>query len=845
MNTPIQIPNATAPAVQVAPAVPAAPAQTPDSITAQPPITSGTGQIGQTPSPQNDALLQQMQGSNTGQTPAATTAQPGAQTQTSDQGSAQGTPQGAKSTDLSKSPAQTPQTPPINYADPAVQKASKLNQIATVLTGGPHFTTKIDPVSGQVTRTQNQVSTKGLLLAVAMEALGGAAAGLQAKGPGNEGKAFGMGFQNGAQNAQAAQKGQQEQDQQASSDLARQAAVTATNFTTHANAMKAGQMDYDQHNGWVKDSASVVENLRNVGAVQASGVAEGDLMSKYHVTKDMAIPDGVVARIGADGKQAKNSDGSLAWDNTYTVVDPTAKIQLPEDTAQMLADYRVPGSFKMVDGKAVPQDFVGSAPIKAGIVVDMLQKAAGIKLTQGQFDQQFKALNDGDDEGKFQANLKESLADGSLTTKGLQTIGRYSSLPLNQIVPTMQKDKVPADVIGQFMSLVPQGAIEKAKINQTNQESDAKSAEARQNLVVSPSNFEDVLAAKDKYSPDQVKAAQSMETLDAKKKAQQAYSAGASHEQAVIDTKKRNGIPLTTGGGGGGGGKGVTGDMVNDPKVAAIPFDPNDTTIGADGSHAGYMKSLEAANPNLAAEVQAVGEGRVSMSKYGLAKGDGQKLQAIVSRAFPSYDMTKAESYDKARKSFTSGADATQIEAGNTTMLHASELYHNIDLQSKIPQSTWAATRNQDVQQLVEEVNSAYTKGVLHEEKRQALETDMNSVNPLVAKAAVKEVMKLLNDKVGQKAQTWSRAKPSKVIPDFQIITPEAANAYHQVTGKDIDTRYLGIPTDDFSTGDTDNSGVHLLPAPAGSVHTLHGSDGNLYYVNAAGQPTGYAMKNK
>ena len=56
------------------------------------------------------------------------------------------------------------QVPPT---DPGVVQASRMNKIATMLTGGPHFTTTVDPVSGKVTRTQNQVSTKSLLLAVA------------------------------------------------------------------------------------------------------------------------------------------------------------------------------------------------------------------------------------------------------------------------------------------------------------------------------------------------------------------------------------------------------------------------------------------------------------------------------------------------------------------------------------------------------------------------------------------------------------------------------------------------------------------------------------------------------
>jgi hypothetical protein len=692
------------------------------------------------------------------------------------------------------------QVPPT---DPGVKQATRINKIATMLTGGPHFTTTVDPVTGQVSRTQNQVSTKSLLLAVAMEALGGAAAGLTQKGPGNEGKAFAAGFQSGGQSQQAAQAGQQEQDQQASQDLARQAAVANTNFTTHSNALKLLNLDYDSHKQWVADSAPVIENLRQVGAIQDSGVHESDLLSKYHVTKDMAVPDGVIPHIGADGKQ----DG---FENTYTVIDPKSKIQLPPDLAQQAADLRLPGTFKMVDGKAVPQDFVGTAPIKSALVVDITQKISGAKLTQAQLDKQFSGLNDPNDETQFEANLKNSIADGSLTTKGLQTISKYASLPLSQIADTMRKDKVDTGIIGQFLNLVPEGAIAKDKINQTNITTDAKVAETRKNLVVNKTNFDSVLADTKNYSSEQVAAAKTVKSQVQREKSQDAYNSGFEHEEGSIASKKKNGIPLT-------GNMAAQSSTLTHPELADLVQNPGNYNT-PDGTNQAFLQGMMKIDPERAKLIQAYANGLDMTSLYASAKAFGGSLLADIHAYDPSFNALQIQEYAKTQSEMAlNGKIGKANTAGSTAFTHLRNMKDAVGLGSELSSSgTFNSHRNNALSEMANFYAGGYKAGEneLSDWRKAFSEKGPDVDNPGQLKVTTATVAAAhdMMDKIRSAYSTYDSELP-RAIPRTGFIDGPGADAYHQITGEKVDINLLRRP-----------KGAQLT-APDKAAGTLHWAD--------------------
>lgn len=243
---------------------------------------------------------------------------------------------------------------------------------------------------------------------------------------------------------------------------------------------------------------------------------------------------------------------------------------------------------------------------------------------------------------------------------------------------------------------------------------------------------------------------------------------------------------------------GAISDRLNNPAVQQIPVDPTEQPVN--GVRQKYFGALQAADPQLASELQALHEGRFVMSDFSLARKDGQLLGSYLSHAFPDYDQSKAPAYKKMRDSFTTGVDSKQVEAANTTMKHAAEFFDNSQtLNASIPGTTAHNNLNAIRPQLVEEINSAYTKGVLDGPKRKELESGLASPIPWVRNDSVKQVMHLLADKVQEKQRTWQRGKPSNAIPDREIISPEGQSAFQKVTGTSIS------PTGEFGKGAQNN----------------------------------------
>lgn len=444
-----------------------------------------------------------------------------------------------RSTSPSNAPSASNAAPSL-ASHPAVKQAGVVRAIAETLAGGPRTSYAIDPTTGAMTQTQQPLSTRQIGLAIAMAALSGGISGLGEKGPGAEGRAAQAGFKAvQTQNQQADQQAQQT----ASQDYARQAQIANTNFQTHANALRLGQMEYEQHKQYVADAAPVLQNLQDVGAIQESGVREGDLLTKYHVTKDMAVVDGTVPRMDGNGQQARNPDGSLAWDNTYSVLDPSKKIALPDETAKLLADYRVPGYFKVVDGKTEPTNFQGSAPIRAALVLDGLATASALKITESSVNQQLRTLGkSGDaDAQRFEVNLKSSLADGSVTPKALKAFAKYTGEPLDEAITSMQRDKVDPSLVGQIASLIPLDARDQLKQNRV----DA----AKYSVIDSADKAQAVLAAPGRFSADQVGAAKNFIRIAQNDSITKASAEARAHAQATgadLEAMLKTGInPIT------------------------------------------------------------------------------------------------------------------------------------------------------------------------------------------------------------------------------------------------------------------------------------------------------------
>lgn len=288
-------------------------------------------------------------------------------------------------------PAQSADQTPDYSNHPAVQRADLLHTIAQTLAGGPRFQTTIDPDTGHVVHKAVPLSKADIGMALAAEAIQGSLAGLSvANGPGNLGRAAGAG---GAATMRARQQVDQQQDNQANADFARHAQVFETNMRLHQNALAVGRQNFDANQKYVGQFAPLVDQLIKDHPEVIKGIVNESDLTKYHVTKDSAMPYKTVPRIDpSTGEQAHNSYGEPQWDTQYAIIDPNYKSGdlLDDNDKALAAKLRLPG-FADSDGK--PSDLPQSLPMRLSMATNIKAKLAAFGIAQGSLGDFFDTLN--------------------------------------------------------------------------------------------------------------------------------------------------------------------------------------------------------------------------------------------------------------------------------------------------------------------------------------------------------------------------------------------------------------------------------------------------------------------
>lgn len=290
-----------------------------------------------------------------------------------------------------------PQTQPANPANdpnahPAIKRAGLLRSIAETLAGGPRVSETINP-DGSRSVTQIPLSGRQIGVALALEAIGGSLAGLSVSGPNNLGRAAAAGFAQGQQQQQTIQ---QRQDQQAQQDfqnqskaLAQKASTFEANSRVILNTAQAERYGLDNLKDAVAQSAKLLADYQDQGAVQETNVPQDQLLAglqsgKYNATQQIAVPDGFASLNGR-------------WEQTFAIVtNPSAKVPLTNAQAQEYADNDVPGFAAFKDGKnKIPDGFA----VSGTIVARANQQVAANKLMLQDVNEVTTALAKSDDKG--------------------------------------------------------------------------------------------------------------------------------------------------------------------------------------------------------------------------------------------------------------------------------------------------------------------------------------------------------------------------------------------------------------------------------------------------------------
>lgn len=235
---------------------------------------------------------------------------------------------------LSTGAATAPTTPAQDqWANhPAVQKASLMSSIARTLAGNPQTVT-IDPTTGATTRTPAPLSGRQIALAIALQVLGGAAAGAAVKpGPGVLGRAAGAGFAQGESEVEERNAAQEAKAQQDVRNEQQSYALKAT--LAHLNAETA-QLAALAQNQSVDSMQKIIDSNR------ASGVIL-DPDDPLLDSRD-PLPENVILQRMQDGSlsgtdhigsmvaisEVRGEDGRLHAEPLFQVIhDPSAKVDV-------------------------------------------------------------------------------------------------------------------------------------------------------------------------------------------------------------------------------------------------------------------------------------------------------------------------------------------------------------------------------------------------------------------------------------------------------------------------------------------------------------------------------------
>lgn len=727
--------------------------------------------------------------------------------------------------DLSKPPAQAQgATDPSQH--PMVQKASVLRQVAEALAGGPKYATTIDPQTGVAKRTALPMSGRDIGMAIALEALSGGMAGAAAKGPNATGQAMAAGLNQGQQIAEQRKDQQQTADNMAQQDFARQMQTFHNNLQMMQVAKQIGASDLETNQKVAGQYGDLYNEVQKHYGQYILGTGGEDDAAKYHATAATAIPTGKVIAVydPQTGRQKTGPAGNPLWQLEYAFIDPSFKGDnlLSAEDKQVLAKYGTKG-FVGTDGK--PSKLPDNFQLSANMALALKHRAVNLELADSTLQDYYKAtkmdpkslaahVSDdptvADALGKFVPYLTATDKDGRRLnyTEAVGHLGAKDPQAAGQIL----------NLLGGTETVSKFDADNANKAEQTKKESD------RQAMYDGPMTEATAMAAlNDPKAPPEVKAkAQGVIKTASSIQNSRAYGEAASRTQGEIDTKTRNGIPLT-----GKSGNTVT-DMIKDPNVQSIQYDDSEKNL-KDGVNESYLSRIQAANPNLAALVSQIGHGQQMLSAYGLAKNDGQVLASMVARAFPDYHFEKTEGFKKTYDAFTSGDDSKQIEAANTTYRHVAAAYDSSAHPLLIPGTRVWADYVTQADKALDEVHGAYSKGVQHEEQFARSAEAVKSLSPIARREGWREIAKLLSDKSSEKQQTYSRAKPTKRLPDFDIISPDAQDAFKHITGNQIGTN-------GYVSGSRNGTPNNVQPeAPSGAAGIAK-FGGVPYYVDASGK---------
>ncbi len=200
---------------------------------------------------------------------------------------------------------------------------------------------------------------------------------------------------------------------------------------------------------------------------------------------------------------------------------------------------------------------------------------------------------------------------------------------------------------------------------------------------------------------------------------------------------------------------------------------------GASGSSAG----MTSAGQKL---VDEIGTGKMAISRLDMILSRNPTILQAVAEKYSRFDSSKVKSYTDAYRSFTSGPDSKQLNAGAVAMQHLAQLK---DINDKNPTTVRipGTAANKAYQNLLDTVADELVTFYGEPKTNEAIGSKKSTLGGLLNRdAAITEQASAMGVKFDELEQKWANAAPSKA---YQAPMPNVSDAAKRARAK-LDPEY-------------------------------------------------------
>jgi hypothetical protein len=169
----------------------------------------------------------------------------------------------------------------------------------------------------------------------------------------------------------------------------------------------------------------------------------------------------------------------------------------------------------------------------------------------------------------------------------------------------------------------------------------------------------------------------------------------------------------------------------------------------------------------------------------------------LVAAVYPDYDRSKASAYQQTRNRFSTGKEATQVNALNTAIGHLKTAKDSLDKIgflgttplvggiARFKGSHDAVMLDTAKGVMQDEIHNAWSTKAITDTERDEMQKKLGSASPMELGQRINDYTQLLGTKMENLQQQFDDATPSGAIEPMQLMHGNSLASYKAITGQD------------------------------------------------------------